>query len=104
MTTIRPAAGPVIVTKEPLILDTNTPPIIAVKIPAIGGKPDAIAIPRHRGKAIKKTRKPDNKSARQFSFRPGMPFLGNARDGFDIFSLDTQGKYKNDAKVAPYMG
>jgi hypothetical protein len=38
---------------------------MAVIIPAEGGKPDAIEIPRQRGKAIKNTKKPDNKSLRQ---------------------------------------
>ena len=31
---------------------------MAVRIPATGGTPDAPAIPRHSGKAIRKTRKP----------------------------------------------
>jgi hypothetical protein len=99
MTTIKPAAGPVMVTKEPLIRETNNPPIIAVKIPAIGGKPEAIAMPRQRGKAIKKTRNPDNKSARQFSFRPGMPVFGKAREGLDMFSLVNLWKFINKQRL-----
>ena len=67
-----------IVTKEPLIRDTTKPPIMAEIIPAIGGKPEAIAIPRQSGNAIKKIRKPDNKSFRQFSIRPAMPVFGTA--------------------------
>ena len=63
---------------EPLILDTIRPPIIAVIIPADGGKPEATDIPRQSGKAIRKTRKPDVKSLRQFSCRPAMPVLGVA--------------------------
>jgi hypothetical protein len=31
---------------------------MAVRIPATGGTPDAPAIPRHSGRAIRKTRKP----------------------------------------------
>jgi MFS superfamily sulfate permease-like transporter len=44
--------------------ETNIPPTMALRIPAIGGKPEAIAIPKLRGKAIKKTRKPEIKSYR----------------------------------------
>ena len=66
------------VINEPLIRDTNTPPIIAVIIPADGGNPEAIEMPKHNGKAIKNTKKPDSKSLRQFSFKPAKPALGNA--------------------------
>jgi hypothetical protein len=66
------------VTNDPLIRETSTPPIIAVMIPADGGKPEAIEIPRDNGKAIRKTRKPDNRSLDQFSFRPAMPVFGIA--------------------------
>jgi hypothetical protein len=40
--------------------------MMAEIIPAMGGKPDATAIPRHKGKAIKKTKKPADKSVRQW--------------------------------------
>jgi hypothetical protein len=56
---MRPAAGPLIVRPEPPSQDTIKPPTIAVVNPATGGNPLALAMPRHRGKAIKKTRKPD---------------------------------------------
>lgn len=46
-------------------------------MPAEGGKPDAIEIPKHKGIAIKKTKKPANKSLRQLSFKPAKPVLGN---------------------------
>jgi hypothetical protein len=65
------------VINEPLIRETSIPPIIAVIIPADGGKPEAIDIPRHSGNAIRKTRNPDSKSLRQFSFNPARPVLGN---------------------------
>jgi hypothetical protein len=61
---------------EPLILETTKPPMMAVMIPDIGGKPDAMAMPRHKGKAIKKTRNPDSKSLRQCSTNPWIPVLG----------------------------
>jgi hypothetical protein len=48
-----------------------------VIIPADGGKPEAIDIPRHNGKAIRKTRNPDRTSLRQFSFKPARPVFGN---------------------------
>jgi hypothetical protein len=46
--------------------ETSSPPIIAVNNPAIGGNPDATAIPRLRGKAIRETLNPAFKSAIQF--------------------------------------
>jgi hypothetical protein len=42
----------------------------------MGGKPEAIAIPKQSGSAIKKTKNPDNKSLRQFSISPAIPILG----------------------------
>ena len=51
---------------------------MAVISPAVGGKPDAMEMPKHSGRAIKNTKKPDNKSLRQFSFKPAMPVLGRA--------------------------
>jgi hypothetical protein len=47
-------------------------------MPAEGGNPEAIEMPKHKGKAIKNTKKPDSKSLRQFSFKPAKPVLGNA--------------------------
>jgi hypothetical protein len=52
------------------------PPTIAVMSPADGGNPDAIEIPKHNGIAMRNTKKPDNRSARQFSFKPANPVLG----------------------------
>jgi hypothetical protein len=46
----------------------------------MGGKPEAIAIPKQSGSAIKKTRKPDNKSLRQFSISPATPVLGTGTE------------------------
>jgi len=51
----------------------------------MGGKPEAMAIPRHSGSAIKNTKKPESKSLRQFSSKPGSPVLGRAAiDGWDM--------------------
>jgi hypothetical protein len=46
------------VRRLPPINFVRSPPTMAVKIPATGGTPDAPAIPRHSGRAIRKTRKP----------------------------------------------
>ncbi|GHH72945.1 hypothetical protein GCM10017673_28670 [Streptosporangium violaceochromogenes] len=48
--------------------------MIAVMMPATGGKPLARAMPRHRGSAMRKTRKPDRAS-------PHTPAHRAARDG-----------------------
>jgi hypothetical protein len=40
--------------------------MIAVKIPATAGYPDAKEIARHRGKAIRKTKNPDTRSCRMY--------------------------------------
>ena len=44
------------------VMDEAREPMIAVKMPAIAGYPHASEIPRHRGKAIRKTRKPESTS------------------------------------------
>ena len=49
---------------------------MAVNIPATGGKPLAMDIPRHRGNAIRKTKKPDMASDFQCSFKPANPVRG----------------------------
>ena len=61
---INPAAGPDTLTLELLNAPTRTPPIIPQIIPANGGAPLATAMPKHRGKATKKTTIPDRTSAR----------------------------------------
>jgi hypothetical protein len=45
-------------------------------MPADGGNPEAMAIPKHNGKAIRNTKKPACMSLRQFSFKPSKPVLG----------------------------
>ncbi len=68
--------------------DTSKPPIIAVIIPADGGNPEAMDTPKHNGKAIRKTRNPDCKSLRQFSFKPARPVWGIVeKDGLFIIVL-----------------
>ena len=54
-----PAAGPLIAKDAPLILETNKPPIIAVMIPAKIGKLEALALAKHKGKAIRETDNPE---------------------------------------------
>lgn len=58
----KPAAGPETLIGELEILPTTKPPIIPEIIPENNGAPEAIAIPRHKGSAIKNTTKPEEKS------------------------------------------
>jgi hypothetical protein len=60
------------------------PPTIAVKTPAIGGYPQASEIPRHSGRAIRKTRNPERISSRAYSKKPAR--LPRGTESFD--SLD----------------
>ena len=59
---VRPAAGPDTANEDPLSSDTTNPPIIPDKRPAYKGAPEARAIPRQRGKAIRKTDRPAGRS------------------------------------------
>ncbi len=63
--TISPAAGPLMVNSESERNVVRIPPMIAVKIPAIGGYPLASEMPRQSGNAIKNTRKPESRSLLQ---------------------------------------
>jgi hypothetical protein len=56
----------------------TTPPIIAVKIPATAGYPEAREIPRHNGKAIRKTKKPEIISYLAWTLKPSRFPLGIA--------------------------
>jgi hypothetical protein len=68
--------------------------MMAVIMPADGGNPEAIDIPRHNGKAIRKTKKPDSKSLRQFCFNPARPILGNTgNEALVIQVLDYSGVF-----------
>ena len=58
---VSPAAGPDTEMLELLIAPTTIPPTIPEMIPDNGGAPDASAIPRHNGKATRKTTSPDGK-------------------------------------------
>jgi hypothetical protein len=53
------------VSSELLRKGVTKPPRTAVKMPAIGGKPEAMEMPRHKGNAIKKTRNPETRSCFQ---------------------------------------
>ena len=50
--------------------------MMAVTKPIMGGKSEALAIPKLRGMANKKTTKPAVASAVKFSFKPAQPSLG----------------------------
>jgi hypothetical protein len=52
---VSPAAGPDTLSDDLLRAPTNTPPIIPATTPEKTGAPDACAIPKHKGKATKKT-------------------------------------------------
>ena len=75
---ISPAAGPLMVSREPANRLTNRPPIIAVNTPMAGGNSLALAMPRLSGSASRKTRKPDTMSLRQFCLSPARPSSGSA--------------------------
>ena len=60
--TVKPAAGPLTLSDEPLANATTIPPTIPAIIPENKGAPDARAIPKHNGKATKNTTKPAGKS------------------------------------------
>ena len=66
ITTIKPAAGPQMVKWEPEKMETMIPPTAAAMMPAMGGKELPMAIPRDSGRAMRKIRKPESKSAFQF--------------------------------------
>ncbi len=59
---VKPAAGPETLRFEVLKYPTTMPPTIPDMIPENNGAPEAIAIPKHKGSATRKTTKPDAKS------------------------------------------
>src|SRR5690606_12076661 len=61
-----PAAGPLTPTFEPLKPPTTIPPIIPAINPENNGAPLASAIPKHKGRATKKTTKLAGKSLFKF--------------------------------------
>jgi hypothetical protein len=52
---VRPAAGPLTLKEEPLSEPTTMPPTTPAIIPEKSGALDARAMPRHRGRATRKT-------------------------------------------------
>ena len=60
---VRPAAGPVTDSGERLIQGTTIPPAIPAIRPETGGTPHAMAMPRQRGKATRKTTMPATESS-----------------------------------------
>ncbi len=57
-----PAAGPETLNFEPLMNETTKPPMIPDINPAYKGAPEAKAIPKHSGRATKKTDMPAGRS------------------------------------------
>ena len=66
---VKPAAGPDTLKWELLKYPTTIPPIIPEIIPENRGAPEAKAIPKHNGKATRKTTKPEAKSDLRFAKR-----------------------------------
>jgi hypothetical protein len=62
---VNPAAGPLTLNDDPLNDPTTIPPIIPAIKPENKGAPDAKAIPKHKGKATRKTTTEDGKSVDQ---------------------------------------
>lgn len=75
---VNPAAGPETLRWEVLKKPITIPPTIPEIIPENNGAPEAIAIPKHKGSATKKTTKPEAKSdlrlAKRFEFFVIRPF------------------------------
>ncbi|MCY1455075.1 hypothetical protein D9M71_721850 [compost metagenome] len=59
---VNPAAGPDTLICDWLKYPTMIPPTTPAMIPENNGAPEAIAIPKHNGRATKKTTKPEAKS------------------------------------------
>lgn len=72
---VSPAAGPDTEIGELLRNPTTIPPIIPAMIPDKGGAPEANAIPKHKGRATKKTT------------NPGAKFLDNSALIFENFII-----------------
>ena len=58
ITTVRPAAGPLTLTAEPLSKLTSTPPTMPATTPASSGAPEASEMPKHNGSATRNTTSP----------------------------------------------
>jgi hypothetical protein len=65
--TVSPAEGPQILKGALLINGIINPPMRPERIPEKSGAPDAKAIPRHKGIAIRKTTKPAGRSVLRIS-------------------------------------
>lgn len=81
--TIKPAAGPLMVSRDPAKKLTTKPPMMAVRSPVIGGKSEALAMPKLRGSANKKTMNPEMASVAPCALRPARPSAG--RVFFSVF-------------------
>ena len=79
---VRPAAGPLTISCEPLRTDTTSPPTMPVIRPESIGAPEASAIPRQSGRATRKTTIPAGRSWRQVA-----PKLSSSCGGAASFGL-----------------
>src|SRR5208337_4823324 len=70
-----PAAGPLMVTNDPPRNGKRSPAMIDEIKPAIGGAPEATAMPNDRGSDVSETISPATMSYRQ-CFSPARPLLG----------------------------
>ncbi len=59
----KPAAGPLTCNGEPAITPTTMPPMMPVMMPAVGGRPEASAMPMQSGRATRKTTTEARRSA-----------------------------------------
>jgi hypothetical protein len=84
---INPAAGPFMDKADPIMGLTISPPTMAVINPAKGGKPLAMAMPKHKGRAIKKTRNPEVASVIQCARSPAKPSFGKRKDIVNKFEI-----------------
>ena len=75
-----------IVSSALLIKVASRPPIIAVNMPATAGYPDAREIPKHNGKAIRKTKNPERISCLAWVLKPLRFPLGISVESEDILT------------------
>ncbi len=108
---MRPAAGPEIVTNVPEILEPMSPPTMAVIKPASGGTPEAMAIPKQSGNAIKETLNPEDRSSLKWAFNPAKPVFGivDLSMVFRCFCASIQGsqfnlEFKCNSKCREILG
>ena len=73
--TERPAAGPLTCNGAPEMVPTMMPPTMPVMMPAVGGMPEASAMPMHSGSATRKTTIDARKSRPKVADVKGRAFI-----------------------------